>query len=488
MRYSGKAFVLLCIMTLLAGCNKELENEINLLDRRITALEERSSKLNETIKGLGTVVNSFKNYDFVSDVKPVYNTFGTVIAYRITFTNSGTVTIHNGTDADTPTIGVEKDKNGLFYWTVTYSDGVTNPIYLSNSGQLVYASSVTPEIKIESGNWMISYDSGATWNYLGKATGASGNAFVQSIDNYESFVRFNFVDGTSVLVPTASYYETCLKMLGRVNDNLESLKQLISSLDKKATATDLIPIMQGKDTIGCRITFEGEGVPQSISFFNANTTTLPEIQAVKDEADGNYYWAVRYPGASEAEWVLCGDDKVRMNVIQGASPKIGLERNEEDNLYYWTVSYDGGETWTWLLDDKGKMVAATSAEVSNPVTSLIATSPLYYTMTVNGTAVVIPRYNSLGITLETTRVTMSASDTCSIPYFISSADQFTEILPIAADPGFKCWVEKVNLTRGSLLITSPESFRSGTSSVSMLISDGKGTLNTVVVDITYGEK
>ena len=119
MRHSGKYFVLLCTLTLLAGCNKELESEIGLLDRRITALEERSSNINETIRGLGAVVNSFRNYDFVSDVKPVYNTFGTVIAYRITFTNSGTVTIHNGANADTPTIGVEKDKNGLYYWTVT---------------------------------------------------------------------------------------------------------------------------------------------------------------------------------------------------------------------------------------------------------------------------------------------------------------------------------------------------------------------------------
>ena len=108
-------------------------------------------------------------------------------------------------------------------------------------------------------------------------------------------------------------------------------------------------------------------------------------------------------------------------------------------------------------------------------------------MTVNGTVVVIPRYNSLGVTLERTEVRMHASDTCSIPYFITSADQFTEILPITADHGFKAWVEKVNITRGSLVITSPESFKSGTSSVSLLVSDGRGTMNNVVVKIIYGE-
>ena len=488
MRYLRKTAYILLSALVLCGCSKELENEISLLDRRITALEERSSKMNETIKGLKTIVESFQNYDFVTDVKPVYNTFGTVVAYRITFTNSGTVTIHNGVDADTPIIGVEKDRNGQYYWTVTYSDGVANPIYLSNSGQLVYASSVTPEIKIESGNWMISYDNGTSWNYLGKATGAAGNAFVQSIDKYPSFVRFNFIDGTSVLVPTASSFENCRNAIDDVNSNLKSLKELLVSLDKKAMATDLIPIMEGKDTIGCRITFVGEGVPSSISFFNATTTTLPEIQALKDDSDGNYYWAVKYPGSEKAEWILCGESKVRMNVLQGTSPKVGLERNETDNLYYWTVSYDGGGTFAWLLDDTGNMIAATSAEVSNPVTSLIETSSLYYTMTVNGAAVVIPRYNSLGVILDRTSVTMAASDTCSIPYFISAADQYTEILPIAADSGFKCWIEKVNLTRGLLVIASPESFQSGSSSVSMLVSDGRGTMNTVVVNITYGGK
>ncbi|MBO4571118.1 MAG: hypothetical protein J5699_04260 [Bacteroidales bacterium] len=480
------ALALLFALTL-CGCHNELENDLNLLDRRITALEEKSSRMNETIKGLRTIVESFNNYDFIRDIKPVYNNKGQVVAYNITFTNSGTITIHNGTDADTPIIGVEKDRNGQYYWTVTYSDGVTNPIYLSNTGQLVYATSITPEIKIESGNWMISYDNGVSWNYLGKATGNAGNAFVKSIDNYPAFIRFNFVDGTSVMVPTEYGYKSCMNTVHDVNDNLESLKNLLASLEHKASVTDMIPIMNGTDTIGCTLLLTGEDVPASLSFFSCSTTTLPEIQAVKDDADGNWYWAIKYPGNDEPEWILCGESRVRMNVLQGTSPLVGLERYEPDNLYYWTISYDGGESYDWLLDDAGNMIAATTSEVSNPVTSLVQTSALYYTMTVNGTAVVIPRYNSMGVTLEQTAVRMHASDTCSIPYFIENANQFTEILPIPADPGFKAWIEKVNLTRGSLVIASPASFTSGKSSVSLLVSDGKGTMNTVTIDITYGE-
>ena len=367
---------------MLCSCMNEIENDIKLLDKRIAALEERSSYMNETIKGLGAIVQSFDNYDFISDVKPVYNTKGQVVAYRLIFTNSGEVVIHNGENADTPIIGVEKDRNGQYYWTVTYSDGVANPIYLSNTGQLVYASALTPEIKIEDGNWMISYDKGASWNYLGKATGAAGNAFVQSLDTYPGFVRFNFIDGTSVNVPTYSMFQSSKAGLENLNSNLESLKALITSVEGKASVTDMIPIMNGADTIGCKITLKGENLAYNeLSFFCATTTSLPEIKAVK-EADGNYYWAIQYPGEASYQWILCGEDKVRMNVIQGTSPKIGLERDEYDNLYYWTISYDGGETFDWLLDNSGDKVAATASEVSNPITSLIETSPLFYTMTV----------------------------------------------------------------------------------------------------------
>lgn len=474
----------LAAAALLCGCTQQLDSEMTLLDKRITNLEERCSKLNENINALHKIAASFETYDFVKSVKPVYNTDGIVIAYNITFTNAGTVTIHNGVDADTPVIGLEKDRNGRYYWTVTYSDGIVNPLYLSNSGgQLVYASAVVPVIKIENGNWMISYDNSLTWSYLGKATGTSGNEFVQDVSVFDSFVQFSFIDGTTVNIPTQSGFEAFHTALDLCNYNLSSLKELIASLDSKLTAKDITPILSGTDTIGCQLILS-DG--KKLAFFNANSTTLPELSSMKD-TDGNYYWAIRYPEDTEFSWVLNGTEKVKMNVNEVVSPRVGLQRDTTDNLYYWTISYDDGKTYDWLLSGSSK-VAASTEHVSNPVTSLVESTSLYYIITVNGQAFYVPRYNSIGLTLDTYNVKMGASDTCLVSYFIEKVDEETDMLAISQGEGFSVWIQKRNLTRGDIYIVSPETFRKGDkSSVSFIVSDGRGSINTAVINITYGE-
>lgn len=475
---------LLAAAALLCGCAQQLESEINILDKRITALEEKCSKLNDNLKALQAIATSFDKYDFVKDVKPVYNTDGQVIAYNITFTNAGTVTIHNGVNADTPSIGLEKDRNGRYYWTVTYSDGIVNPLYLSNSGgQLVYASSVLPVIKIEDGKWMISYDNSMTWSYLGKATGSSGNEFVSDVTPFSDFVQISFIDGTSVCVPTQDGFDLYKSRMDYVNYNLTSLKDLVASLDSKITAKDITPIISGKDTIGCSLILSNG---KELAFFNANSTTLPELSAMKD-SDGNYCWSIRYPGETEFSWVLNGTERVRMNVNEVVSPKVGLQRDTTDNLYYWTVSYDGGHTYDWLLSN-GSKVAASAEHVSNPVTSIVESSALYYTITVNGQAFNVPRYTSLGVSISTPEVRMSESDTCTVSYFIENVDEETDMLAITQNDGFSVRIVKRNISRGDIYIISPESFRKGDRSrISFVVSDGRGSINTSVINVIYGE-
>ena len=469
---------------MLCGCGQELESEINLLDKRITNLEERCSKLNDNINALKAIAESFDKYDFVKSIKPSYNTEGQIIAYNITFTNTGTVTIHNGVDADTPLIGLDKDRNGRYYWTVTYSDGIVNPLYLSNSGgQLVYASAVTPVIRIQDGDWMISYDNSITWNYLGKATGTSGNEFVTDVTAFRDFVQISFIDGTTVNIPTQYGFDLFRASVNSANDNLSSLKELITSLDSKLTAKDVSPILSGTDTIGCNLILS-DG--KKLAFFNANSTTLPELSSMKDE-DGNYCWAIRYPGETDFSFILNGKDRVKMNVNEVVSPRVGLQRDTLDNLYYWTVSYDGGETYDWLLSG-GSKVAASTEHIDNPVTSIVEESALYYTITVNGQAFNVPRYASLGLTLSTYDVKMAASDTCTVSYFIETADEETDMLAVAQDEGFSASIVKRNITRGDICIISPNTFRKGsTSRVSFIVSDGRGTINTSVINISYGE-
>lgn len=66
---------------------------------------------------------------------------------------------------------------------------------------------ITPQLKIEDGYWYLSYDNGATWQKLGKATGNNGldgangadgedgNSIIQSITQDDDYVYFNLTDG-----------------------------------------------------------------------------------------------------------------------------------------------------------------------------------------------------------------------------------------------------------------------------------------------------
>ena len=90
---------------------------------------------------------------------------------------------------------------------------------------------ITPQLKIEDGYWFISYDNGATWTQLGKATGEDGkdgvdgedgkdgqngadgkdgqdgDSMFQSVTQDENYVYFTLADGTVIKIAKASEEE-----------------------------------------------------------------------------------------------------------------------------------------------------------------------------------------------------------------------------------------------------------------------------------------
>jgi uncharacterized repeat protein (TIGR02543 family) len=87
---------------------------------------------------------------------------------------------------------------------------------------------ITPQLKIEEGYWYISYDNGATWTQLGKATGENGkdgvdgedgkdgqngadgkdgqdgDSMFQSVTQDENYVYFTLADGTVIKIAKGS--------------------------------------------------------------------------------------------------------------------------------------------------------------------------------------------------------------------------------------------------------------------------------------------
>ena len=186
--------------------------------------------MNTNISSLQSIVEALQKNDYITNVSPVRKD-GEEIGYTITFAYGDTITIYHGTngkdgangkDGYTPQIGVMKDTDGIYYWTVDGDwllDGKGNKIQANgvngtngsngqdgtdgkdgNDG----ADGITPRLKIENDYWYVSYDNGATWTELGKATGedeADGDTIFSSITQDDEYVYFNLADGTMITLP-----------------------------------------------------------------------------------------------------------------------------------------------------------------------------------------------------------------------------------------------------------------------------------------------
>ena len=198
--------------------------KINDHEKRIVALEELCKQMNTNISSLQSIVNALQKNDYITNVSPVRKD-GEEIGYTITFAYGDTITIYHGTngkdgangkdgkDGYTPQIGVMKDTDGIYYWTV---DGEW---LLDSKGNKVQANGVngangkdgidgadgiTPRLKIENDYWYVSYDNGATWTELGKATGedeTAGDTIFSSVTQDDEYVYFNLADGTMITLP-----------------------------------------------------------------------------------------------------------------------------------------------------------------------------------------------------------------------------------------------------------------------------------------------
>ncbi|MBR6655266.1 MAG: leucine-rich repeat protein [Alistipes sp.] len=229
-------------------------------EQRISALEELCKQMNTNIEALQTLVNALEKRDYVTNVSEVRSN-GEVIGYTISFAYSDTITIYhgqdgkdgaNGTDGKdgyTPQIGVMKDTDGIYYWTLDGEwllDAKGNKIKAvgtdgadGKDGQDGTNGSdgqdgqdgtngtdgkdgITPQLKIENDYWYVSYDNGATWVQLGKATGEDGkdgqdgndgadgsdgadgedgDSIFKSVTQDDEYVYFNLADGTMITLP-----------------------------------------------------------------------------------------------------------------------------------------------------------------------------------------------------------------------------------------------------------------------------------------------
>lgn len=179
---------------MLSACHKDIWDRLNDHEERIAKLEVICNQLNTNISSLQAIVNAIKERDSVKDVVPVMDN-GTVIGYTISFTASNPITIYNGTDGNTPLVGISQDTDGVWYWT---QDGEW---ILDPDNKKVRADGITPLLKIEEDFWWVSYDNGKSWSKLARAADGQGaGSIIQNIRQDENYVYIVLANGEEIKI------------------------------------------------------------------------------------------------------------------------------------------------------------------------------------------------------------------------------------------------------------------------------------------------
>ena len=473
---------------LLSACYTQIENDLNILERRIEKLEQRCREMNTTLDGLHKIVQKLESYDFLTKVDPIFSG-GTIVGYTLYFTHSDPVRLYNGTDAGSPVLGVSKGTDGIWYWTVQYPDQ-SKPVFLTdNYGNRISTATASPMIRIENGYWMVSYDEGEIWHNLGKATGDDGASFFESIRDMGTHYEFNLLNGSTISLPTWDNFQQVLEICRQSNQNLESFKQLVAATAKRVYVHDMTDIVIGDQVIGCRLELTDHSVYTFYNGIGQNAPSLSASRAADDESN-NWYWMITY--GESREWILDENgDKIRADAPESLSVKLSVQRDGDDPLYYWAVSYGDGEP-QFLLVNGAKVPA--SQEVPQPVvTGLVDIDNETVSIRLaGGEEILLPLEHALQVNLlapvNNQVLEMAASDTVSFVCRLVGGDERAEVLPIAADEFFAT-ARTTNHVDWTIRVISPATFAEGaTSKLNLLVSNGYGTMKTAIVTIRYKKK
>ena len=255
-----KRFIHLILLTFIfIGCENAFRDELQELHSEIDELRTMIAQTNSNIEALQTIVNALQDNDYVTSVMPVTDN-GLTVGYTITFSKSGTITIYHGKDGYTPVIGIRKDADGVYCWTL---DGEW---MLDEEGKRIPTTGtdgedgVIPIMKIEEDYWHVSYDNGATWTRLDKAVGEDGDSMFKEVLSDERQVTLVLSDGTEIIIPCKVSFELILDTAGEETGALPGRQIRIKyTIANAATPTTVTASSDGKYSVSVVQETETEG-------------------------------------------------------------------------------------------------------------------------------------------------------------------------------------------------------------------------------------
>ena len=295
-----KILCFLFAVSVLSGCGDDyddsaLTGRVDDLENRVIKLEELCKQMNTNISSLQALVNALQDNDYITGVTPITKD-GETIGYTISFAKSAPITIYHGedgkdgqdgkpgedgNDGSTPIIGVKQDTDGVYYWTLNgdwLTDDSGNKIQAEgrdgadgkpgedgndgqdgkpgedgNDGQDGQdgkpgedgKDGITPQLKIEDGDWYVSYNDGASWTQLGKATGDKGEpgepgqagGIFKDVEETDDSVIFTLNDDSTITIPKATASETLDIVFGNT-DSINVLPDKTYEIEYTITGAD----------------------------------------------------------------------------------------------------------------------------------------------------------------------------------------------------------------------------------------------------------
>ena len=353
------AFAALFAVVALTSCkydDDDLWNSVHGLENRVAKLEELCKQMNTNISSLQTIVTALQNNVYVTGTTPLMKD-GKEIGYTITFSKGNPITIYHGKDGQdgedgiTPTISVKKDTDGVYYWTLNGEFIVVDGGKIQAEGK-DGTNGTTPQFKIENDYWFVSYNNGANWTQLGKATGEDGiggDSMFSGVD-YETstdYVIFTLSNGTQIKLPTWSAFEALQRLCNETNTNLSALQTIVTALQNNDYITSVDPLTENGKVVGYTIKFAKSNPiviyngKDGADGVNGNTPVI----GVKKDTDGIYYWTL------DGEFIVVDGQKIKAQGTDGnngADGSDGVTPKLEIREGYWWISYDNGVNWTQL--------------------------------------------------------------------------------------------------------------------------------------------
>ena len=186
-----RIFAIIVFCALIASCT-DYQPRIDDLNSRLNELAANCTKLNTTISSMQLIAESLQEQQSLTEFTPVTDAAGQVVGYKLSFKDSGSVTVYN--NPSSVTVG---QKDGKYYWMVSgewLKDASGNLVPVISEAQ------PAPQFKVEDGTLKMSLDGGSTWTSAAEV----GSPVFEKVTEYATSVEFVLSDGTVITIPKAA--------------------------------------------------------------------------------------------------------------------------------------------------------------------------------------------------------------------------------------------------------------------------------------------